>query len=218
MRYAHGRILIFAKAPLPGYAKTRLIPLLGEQGAADLQAKLIRKTLGMTVESRLAPVQLWICGAEAQFAFDAYRSAIKGEVYFQSGDDLGARMQHALEQTLRVAEFAVLIGTDCPVLDGDYLEHACAALAAGCDAVLGPAEDGGYVLIGLRRCHSQLFENIPWGTAEVLAQTRQRLDALGWTRYELPTQWDVDHPQDYERLIAFDAVFDQADVKNNKTL
>lgn len=116
-------------------------------------------------------------------------------------------MNHALDQTLQLAEFTVLIGTDCPAMDCDYLESACAALVAGCDAVLGPAEDGGYVLTGLRRCHSHLFEDIPWGTSDVLAQTRQRLDDLGWTRRELTTQWDVDHPRDLDRLIAFDTSF-----------
>jgi uncharacterized protein len=208
MDYPGGRILIFAKAPVPGYAKTRLIPVLGEQGAADLQAELIRRTVGMAVESRLAPVQLWTCGDTDQDYFGALRSIVKGELYVQSGDDLGARMHHALEQALRVAEFAVLIGTDCPAMGGDYLARACAALAEpGTDAVLGPAEDGGYVLIGLRRCDTRLFENVAWGTADVLAHTRRRLDGLGWPRRELSMQWDLDRPQDLGRMVALDALF-----------
>lgn len=208
MQYPQGRILVFAKAPVPGYAKTRLIPALGEQGAADLHAKLIRKTVDMAVESVSAPVQLWICGAEDQTVFDEYHSAVNDGVHIQSGKDLGARMGNALAQTLRIADFVVLIGTDCPAMESTYLKSACEALATGCDAVLGPAEDGGYVLIGLRRNHSHLFENIPWGTADVLAQTRQRLDDVGWTRQELSTKWDVDHPKDLKRLIAMDASFD----------
>lgn len=208
MQYPQGRILIFAKAPVPGHAKTRLIPALGEQGAADLQEKLICKTVDMAVESSLAPVQLWICGPEGQAVFDEYQSAVNDGIHIQSGKDLGARMDNALTQTLQVADFAVLIGTDCPAMGCDYLESACAALASGCDAVLGPAEDGGYVLIGLRRSDSKLFENISWGTADVLAQTRLRLDGVGWTRRELSTLWDVDYPEDLERLISLDASFD----------
>jgi glycosyltransferase A (GT-A) superfamily protein (DUF2064 family) len=136
MQYPQGRILIFAKAPVPGYAKTRLIPALGEQGAADLHAKLIRKTVDMAVESRLAPVQLWICGPEGQTVFDEYHSAVNDGIHIQSGKDLGARMDNALTQTLQVADFAVLIGTDCPAMGCDYLESACVALATGCDTVL----------------------------------------------------------------------------------
>lgn len=204
MQYPQGRILIFAKAPVPGYTKTRLIPALGAQGAADLQAKLIRKTVDMAVETDLAQVQLWTCGDEERALFDEYYAAVKGEIHNQYGNDLGARMENALAQTLGVAEFAVLIGTDCPAMGCDYLESACEALATGCDAVLGPAEDGGYVLIGLRRNHSHLFENIPWSTADVLSQTRQRLDDLEWSRPELATLWDVDHPKDLKRLIALE--------------
>lgn len=208
MRYPNGRILVFAKAPVPGYAKTRLIPVLGEQGAAHLQAKLIRKTLCTAVESRLAPVQLWTCGDADQDYFEEFRPIIDNALYEQRGDDLGARMRHALAEALCAAEFAVLIGTDCPAMDKDYLGRACAALAeSNHDAVLGPAEDGGYVLIGLRRCDSRPFENIAWGTPVVLDETRRRLDDLGWSRQELTVQWDVDDAQDLKRLSAWDAAF-----------
>ncbi|PKP85967.1 MAG: hypothetical protein CVT76_11415 [Alphaproteobacteria bacterium HGW-Alphaproteobacteria-15] len=189
-----------------------MIPVLGEQGAADLQAKLIRATVAMAVDSGLAPVQLWFCGADGQTLFDEYCSDVNDDIHVQSGKDLGARMDNAFVQTLQDSDFAVLIGTDCPVMGRDYLESACAALAAGSDAVLGPAEDGGYVLIGLRHCDSQLFENVAWGTADVLNQTRQRLDDLGWSRRELATQWDVDYPKDLKRLFALDASFYVSDA------
>lgn len=202
MRYPNARILIFAKAPVPGYAKTRLIPVLGAQGAADLHARLIRRTVALAVESRLAPVEIWICGGEGLEFFDAFQSVIDGRMHVQTGADLGARMGHALEQALGRADFAVLIGTDCPILGAAGLGEACASLNAGCDVVLGPAEDGGYVLIGLRRAAPSLFENIAWGTSDVLRQTRERIRRLEWVCHELPTLWDVDHPQDLERLGA----------------
>lgn len=204
MRYPNGRILIFAKAPVPGYAKTRLAPVLGAQGAADLQAKLIHRTVDMTVGSRLAPIQIWACGYAGLEFFDAFRFALDGQVHIQCGHDLGARMGHALEQVLGSADFAVLIGTDCPAMDSGYLERACAILDSGCNAVLGPAEDGGYVLIGLRRYDPRLFGEIAWGTSEVLRQTRERLHHLGWTCGELPTLWDIDLPDDLRRLVDCD--------------
>lgn len=200
MRYPDARILVFAKAPVPGYAKTRLIPVLGAQGAADLHAGFIRRTVALAVESRLAPVELWTSGDEEMNFFGAFQSVIGGLMHVQTGADLGARMSHALEQALEHADFAVLIGTDCPVLGYADLERACAALATGCDVVLGPAEDGGYVLIGLRRSDPGLFDSIAWGTPDVLRQTRERIHRLGWSCHELPFLWDVDRPEDLERL------------------
>lgn len=202
MKYPNGRILIFAKAPLPGYAKTRLIPVLGAQGAADLHAGFIRRTVTLAVESRLSPVEIWTCGGEGLEFFDAFQSTVDGRIYTQTGTDLGARMGHAMEHALGRADFAVLIGTDCPALGHADLAIACASLATGCDVALGPAEDGGYVLIGLRRADPALFENIAWGTSDVLRQTRERILRRGWSCHELPTLWDVDHPQDLERLDA----------------
>lgn len=200
MRHPNARILIFAKAPVPGYAKTRLISALGAQGAADLQARLIHRTVALAVTSRLAPAELWICGDAGLEFFDAFASDIHGRIFVQSGADLGARMAHAFDQAMHDADFALLIGTDCPALDVAYLERACATLAAGGDVVLGPAEDGGYVLIGLRRPDPRVFGNIDWGTSDVLPQTRERIRQLGWTCSELPVLWDVDQPEDLERL------------------
>lgn len=202
MRYPNARILIFAKAPVPGYAKTRLIPALGAQGAAELQARLIRRTVDLAIASGLAPVELWVCGHSGLEFFDAFHHAVDGRIHPQSGADLGARMGHALDHALKAADFAVLIGTDCPPLEITHLERACAALAGGADTVLGPAEDGGYVLIGLRRCDPRIFDGIAWGTPEVLRQTRERIGALGWVGRELPVLWDVDQPHDLERLAA----------------
>lgn len=105
------------------------------------------------------------------------------------------RMQGALTDALRRAPAAVLIGSDCPGYSAAYLCSAFTALATH-DAVLGPAHDGGYVLIGLRRIDPSLFAAIPWGTGDVLAHTRTRLAALGWHWHELATQHDIDRPED----------------------
>jgi glycosyltransferase A (GT-A) superfamily protein (DUF2064 family) len=94
-----------------------------------------------------------------------------------------------------------LVGSDCPVLTAEYLRDAAAALAGGNDAVFGPAEDGGYLLIGLaRKPSAQLFEGIAWGTATVMQETRKRLARFDWRWHELTTLWDVDRPEDLLRL------------------
>lgn len=204
MHYPHGRVLIFARLPRPGRSKTRLIPALGREGAARLQARLLRATIERVLASGLAPAQLWVDGAQDAACTGIYRQAFAGELYVQCSGDLGARMAHALDQALQQAAFAVLIGSDCPAMDTAYLQRACALLVAGHEAVLGPAEDGGYVLIGLRRSDPRLFEDIAWGTSAVAAQTRERFAALGRTLRELPVLWDVDRPEDLPRLYALD--------------
>ena len=117
----------------------------------------------------------------------------------QCEGDLGARMQHAAMTALATNLRVLLIGTDCPALMPADLRAAAGALAAH-DAVLIPAEDGGYVLLGLNRWDARLFTNIAWGDDQVLAATRQRLAALDWRWQELPRLWDVDRPEDFARL------------------
>jgi glycosyltransferase A (GT-A) superfamily protein (DUF2064 family) len=111
-------------------------------------------------------------------------------------------MADAFQETLKVATAALLIGTDCPSLTGEDLRETALVLGHKADAVMGPTEDGGYVLIGLRTLAPSLFEGIPWGTEEVLPETRQRLRNLGWVWHELPVRWDVDRPEDVKRMIA----------------
>jgi hypothetical protein len=199
MRYPAGRILIFAKAPRPGGVKTRLIPQLGADGAAQLHRTLARTTVATAARAAVAPITLW-CAPDADDAFFLeLQTQYALTLRVQQGDDLGARMQFAFEMELREAAYAVALGTDWPELNADVLHEACTALDAGTDAVLVPTEDGGYALLGLRRCDARLFENVVWGGAEVMAQTRARLAVLGWTWRELATSWDLDRPDDLQR-------------------
>jgi rSAM/selenodomain-associated transferase 1 len=174
-------IIVFAREPRAGRVKTRLIPLLGEAGAARLHARLVRRALATARAARLGGAALWTTRR-------------------QRGADLGARMLHALREGLRRAERVILIGSDCPVLRARDLRRAARWLAGGADAVFAPAEDGGYALVALRRVSPRLFEGIDWGGAQVMAQTRARLAALGWRWRELPEVWDVDRPEDVRRL------------------
>jgi hypothetical protein len=194
------RLLIFAKAPEAGQVKTRLIPVLGAAGAAGLHAALARRTLGVAVRSRVAAVELWCAPDSAHPFFQAMRRQYGVTLRSQPDGDLGARMGGAFLRTLPRTEAAVLIGTDCPGLRAGDLRIAFERLGAGVEAVLGPAADGGYWLIGLRHPRGALFRDIPWGTARVLSTTRAVLGRYGLSVHELPTRADVDRPEDLAGL------------------
>lgn len=193
--------MVFAKAPTPGAVKTRLIPALGEIGAAELQRQLIERTLRTAVAAGLGTAELWCApGPEDPFFADCVKRHDIG-LQAQGEGDLGMRMARALESSLATGSPGLLIGCDCPALTPVYLRAAAAALTDGNDAVLGPAEDGGYVLIGLARSPAaQLFEDIAWGTATVMQETRARLARGHWRWRELEPLWDVDRPEDLSRL------------------
>jgi rSAM/selenodomain-associated transferase 1 len=196
-------VAIMARAPVPGLAKTRLIPALGAAGAARLQSWLLQRTVAMALAADVGPVSLWCAGDPAHPDFAAYAQLGQVSLRVQPEGDLGWRMLAAI----RAASAGVLvIGTDCPALTPLHLHEAAAALA-GNDAVVTPAEDGGYVLIGMRIPAPELFTRIDWGSENVMAQTRLRLRELGWVWHEPATLWDVDRPADLERACqAFPAL------------
>lgn len=196
------RLIVFAKAPQPGAVKTRLIPLLGEEGAATLHAQLVEHTLATACAAGIGAVGLY-CAPHTGDPFFGYCGS-RHEISLapQAAGDLGARMLDAFARTLPHARHAVLIGTDCPALTASHLRQAAQRLADGNDAVLIPAEDGGYALIGLGRCDTTLFQGIEWGGANVMAATRERLRQLQWRWHEFEALWDVDRPDDYRRLLA----------------
>ncbi len=198
-RYPDACIQIFSKAPLPGRAKTRLNPELGEQGAAEFSVRLIRHVVQMAVRSRLCPVQLWCAPDSSHTLFQELHAAYAVELKQQQGRDLGQRMACALADGLSGSSSVVLIGSDCPAITADYLEQALQKLANDSACVLGPAEDGGYILVGQSVLNTAMFEKVNWGTPDVLQQTRLRLSAAGLAWSELATLWDVDHPEDIAR-------------------
>jgi rSAM/selenodomain-associated transferase 1 len=199
--FPDARLMVFARAPVAGEVKTRLIPLLGAAGAARLHRQLLTRTMAHALRATLCPVQLWCAGDVSHAGFAPWREDPRVSLHSQQGNDLGMRMAHAFDEVLARHAAGVIIGTDCPELQIDDLRAALQALQAGNDAVLGPAEDGGYFLIGLRRPLPSLFSDMPWGTHEVLAATRARLRAAGHRWHELPTRRDVDRPADYARLV-----------------
>jgi rSAM/selenodomain-associated transferase 1 len=181
-------IIVFAKAPVPGAAKTRLIPALGEWGAARLHARLVRQAVRTALASGCGPVEVH---GTARHSF--FRT-LKTRFRLQRGRDLGERMHRALSQN----PGAILIGTDCPELTAADLRRAARLLRGGTEVVLAPAEDGGYALIGARRVPVAIFRDIAWGSSSVYEETVKRLRPYRWRK--LRTVWDVDRPEDLQRL------------------
>lgn len=196
-------MLIFAKLPRPGHVKTRLIPALGRDGAAELYRAFLDDTVRLAHRIEGVSSSLWVIpqpGAVRKLR-ERYGAIT---VQQQSGGDLGERMRDAFDRAFASgADHAVLTGSDLPTLPSSYLIRAFEALK-GAHLVLGPTEDGGYYAIGLRRYAwpgaAELFAGVSWSTSDVLAQTRQRAEALDLCHVELPTWYDVDEPQQLARL------------------
>lgn len=195
-------LIQFARAPRPGFVKTRMQPMLSPHQAASLHRQLVLWTNRTLVSCGLGPVQLWV-SADAGSA--VFRSCLRGgtsAIRLQQGADLGERMYHALSQGLQNYRKVILVGSDCPALDKEYLSAALAALDRR-ELVLGAAEDGGYVLIGARRVRPELFAGVSWGQATVFAQTRRRIERAGMSWQALPALQDIDRPEDlpaWERI------------------
>ena len=192
-------LIVMAKAPVPGYAKTRLIPALGAERSAALAERLLGHALDQALAADIGTVDLCCAPDGHHPAFERQASRPGIELSDQGEGDLGARMQRAFERRLAGAGSALMMGTDAPALDAATLRRAAAALTTH-DAVFVPALDGGYALIGLRRPAPRLFEQMPWSTAAVMALTRERLAAGGLSHAELPPVPDIDEAADLVHL------------------
>lgn len=200
MKHPEARLLIFAKAPVPGKVKTRLSGMLGKRGAANLHSRMVRYMLARANSCNLSPVELWcVTGCQHPF-FASCRREFSISTKSQSAGDLGQRMYHAFKVTLNTAPYALLIGADSPELTYSAMEQSFSALRKGKDAVFVPALDGGYVLVGLKKPVKEIFTGISWGGADVMEETRKRLrrQRLDWL--ELPSCGDIDTPKDLKRL------------------
>lgn len=192
-------VIVMAKAPLAGFAKTRLIPALGEAGAARLAERLLRHAVEQAVRAGIGPVEICCTPDTTHPVFARLAQEHIITLTTQGDGDLGQRMARALARQLDGRSCALLIGTDAPQLDAAYLRSACAALAQH-DAVFGPALDGGYVLVGLCRPAPALFDGIAWSTPEVMQHTRRRLAQLALRHHELTALADIDEPADLVHL------------------
>jgi rSAM/selenodomain-associated transferase 1 len=192
-------LIVFAKAPVAGLAKTRLIPALGASGAAALAERLLVHAVEAAVAAGFDAVELCTTLDTGHPLFRQLQQRHGLELSAQGDGDLGARMQRALARALLQHDRALLIGSDVPGLDAVCLRQADAALAAH-DAVFVPALDGGYALVGLRRPAPQLFEGMRWSTPQVMQHTRQRAVASGLRVAELCSLPDIDEPADLVHL------------------
>lgn len=194
------RLCIFARAPVYGQVKTRLAQALGDAGALAAHVALVEDTLNRLAHVEGLVTELWLDDArhpEARAWGRRWGLALRQ----QTGVDLGERMNGALEDSLARGGAGIVVGTDCPDLDAAYVQRAAAALDRD-DLVLGPAEDGGYGLIGARRPVVEVFDGIVWGSGSVLGETLRRATSAGLTSTCLPTIWDVDGPADWRRYQA----------------
>lgn len=225
-------LAVFAKEPRLGEVKTRLQPLLGAERALALHEALLRYVFGNLQRARLCPAEIWVAESSScsnQNSHEVFLSLCnERDIHLQTGADLGARMRHAVEHAWSRAASVILVGADCPSVDAEYLRQALTLLEGGESVVIGPADDGGYVLVGLRKqtesestnaalcdalfgaaasgtgvpgkMRDELTDKLPWGTDRVLEVTRTRLRQAGLTWVELAPRWDVDRPEDLPRL------------------
>lgn len=194
----HRALIVFARAPVAGRCKTRLIPRRGARGAATIHRRLTLKTLATAAQSG-AHTELYCEPDGGHGFFLRCRREHDLTIRRQAGGDLGRKMALALKAALRRHDAAVIVGTDCPALTAADIGAAFSALEQGADYVLQPAQDGGYVLIGARRAAPAALRNIGWSSGGELRQTLARLTRLGLHCQLLPRLWDVDHPADLRK-------------------
>lgn len=192
-------IIVFAKAPVPGLAKTRLAPALGESGAAALAKRMLNHALTQATAADVGPVELCVAPDATHPALQAAAAEHGAFLTEQGTGDLGLRMHRALTRSLMRHGRALLIGTDAPALDAGVLRQAASALQDH-DAVFVPALDGGYALVGQRRADPRLFSDMRWSHDRVMDETRERLRAAGVRWAELPPVADIDEPVDLVHL------------------
>jgi hypothetical protein len=196
-----GRILVFAKAPAPGFVKTRLAATLGDERAASLARAFLIDTWSLLRGSAVKDL------AEPVIVLDGDLAApcdLEGaEIWPQGGGDLGERLTSGLARALEIEgrPWVIAIGTDSPGMPGSRIEQAIQALEQA-ESVIGPCDDGGFYLIGLRRLPSGLLADLPWSRPSTFEATVARLRSRGLPPAVLDPWFDIDLPEDLDRLEA----------------
>lgn len=214
MTYA---LVVMSKSPVLGTVKTRMQPYLSVEQSVELHTQLTQYCLQHWIKADFFSVQLWVGGDielfKARVLSNNIAIPIDGQHVFQQVEgDLGLRMSYAINTSLKnYPDGVFVVGTDCPFIDVSYFRKAIEALE-NYDVVIGPASDGGYVLIGMKADYPFLFENIEWGTSSVYRQTKVAIEKNGLTCFSLPVLSDIDCPEDLKKLVAIDA-FSFLDIK-----
>jgi rSAM/selenodomain-associated transferase 1 len=194
------RICLFARAPVLGRVKTRVAQAIGDERTLALYLDLADRALEEAVATGL-PVDLWLAGSASNRYVQAWTDSYGVRVISQKGDNLGERMAEAVKACVGAGAGALVVGTDIPDLSHEYLLSAAHMLSSS-DLVLGPVEDGGYCLIGMKEVRSELFDGISWGTSSVFDQTLDRARKCGLEVALLPQMWDLDTADDLARYEA----------------
>lgn len=197
-KYPDAVVLVFAKAPVAGKVNTRLIPDIGIDAATELQSELIQSRLKNLQDKKLCATQLWCAPNLTHDFFQDCKQQYSIELYEQQGADLGERMSSAIEKSLKNFKRVVLIGTDAPSLTSEHINSAIEQLGNN-DVVIGPAEDGGYVLIAMSKQCDKVFHSVEWGSDAVLKSTRANIKKNDLSFFELDSLWDIDRVEDYLR-------------------
>lgn len=216
--FPHYQLAVFTKAPRLGKAKTRMQPHLSTAFSLTLHTRLVDYVLTAWSQDKVCPLQLYLAGELNDFS-NVLPQWKDIPVREQEGLDLGERLFNAASDILHnkknilkenskkinsvkidtLTAGVILVGTDCPFIDRPYLSQACEALSQY-DIVIGPASDGGYVLIGFKVLYAEIFKNIHWGSESVLKETLERIKALDLSYFLLPELDDIDHPSDLTKL------------------
>ena len=188
-------VIMLTRYPVPGKAKTRLIPALGPEGAAQAQRTMTEHCYGVIHDG---PWQAWVAYADSDDV-NALRDWLgPAEYVAQAAGHLGEKLQHLAVAAHEAGyQKTIFIGSDCPAIQPVMFQQAFAALD-DVDACLGPAADGGYYLLALRGYQPSVFTDITWGTEVVAEQTRTRLRDAGLSWSELPVEYDVDEISDMQ--------------------
>lgn len=200
--FSNALICIFTKPPIPGKCKTRLIPHLGEEGAAHLQEELICKIIDDLNDYKLCSFEIWQSESSDYFTNLVLNNNFDINIKTQFGADLGERMSNTFSASLKRNKKVIIIGSDCVEYSKQYLTSALQSLDKD-NAVIGPAYDGGYVLIGSTDYYPEIFKDISWGERCVLSQTLEKLSQLDITFSQLKVLNDIDTAADLKKASEF---------------
>jgi rSAM/selenodomain-associated transferase 1 len=198
-------VIIFTKSPEKGKVKTRLIPELGEDKATELYRELLTQTVELIGSVTFSDIKIYVTPDINHPFIKSLASKTGALLYKQEGDDLGHRMYQAISSSLDTHKHVIVIGCDCPELQENDLHIARIKLSNDADIVIGPSDDGGYYLIGCNSNYPEIFNDINWGTEEVLSNTLQKAKKENLKVELLDEKWDVDTGKDllrYHKLIS----------------
>jgi hypothetical protein len=193
------KLIIFSKAPLAGQVKTRLIPALGRSKATQLHRYMLEQTVIMASKLKNIDCELHCAPDTSHSFFNTLANKYSLKLLPQQGAQLGDKMAYAMQAALSNCLHCVIIGTDCPTMNAHYIQQAFTQLRSA-DVVLGPAKDGGYVLIAAKAFDGRLFSRVSWGTSQVLKQTLKNINQLQLKYHKLNTLSDVDRAEDLAYL------------------